>query len=287
MTVRLHPDGQVGGGIVTFNDSVTGNDVFWDAIGAWLENLPEFVDAGNYMLYEITNSSFTAFLTAPNASSPGLGESMQPFLSGLVSRGIPYNSNLYTSPDYLTHYASEFGPLPYGPFTASQLISNRLIPRNVVLDPKLNADLVQAMRLATKTNDFYLGCQATNARKPPATPSNAVLPAWRNTTSLCLVVGDWDWGVPRSEMVAREQALMETIMPVLMAATPNSGTYLNEGNFAQPNWQKEFYGEKYPRLQEIKEAYDPDGIFFGLTAVGSEKWALDGEGRLCSTRGTH
>lgn len=84
MTARLHADGQVGGGVVSFNDTATSNDVFWDAVGAWISNIPDYVEDGNYMLYSIGKSGtiFTAYLSAPdknaselthgsNLSSPG------------------------------------------------------------------------------------------------------------------------------------------------------------------------------------------------------------------------
>lgn len=285
MTARLHPDGQVAGGTVSFNDTATSNDVFWDAVGAWISNLPEYIDDGNYMRYAIrrsgTTSSMTAYLTAADKNSSELGARLEPFLAVLTARRIPFTPNIYTSPDYLTHYAAEDGPLPYGPFPASELISSRFIPRSVVLDPQQNKALVEALRLTTKNGDFNLGCQATNAYKPPSTPSNAVLPAWRDAVSLCLVVSEWDWTVPRSEMVAREHDLMSTYMPALIAATPGSGIYLNEGNFAQSDWQDQFYGVNYARLREVKRAYDPEGILYGLTSVGSEDWELDSSGRLC------
>lgn len=281
MTARLHPDGQVAGGYLAFDDSTTGNDVFWSATEAWVSNLPDFIDAGNYMMYEITNSSFVACITAPDKNTTELLPLLQPFLAILEARGIPPTQELYTSPDYLTHFASIYGPLPYGPFTSSDLVSNRLIPRDVVLDPPQNANLSIAMRAITKTNDFSFMCIATNAYKPPSMPSNAVLPAWRNATSLCMVGGSWDWTVPRSEMVAREYALEVEFMPALVAATPGSGMYLNEGNFAQADWQEQFYGGNYPRLKGVKDVYDPDGIFYGLTAVGSEEWDTDSDGRLC------
>jgi hypothetical protein len=82
-------------------------------------------------------------------------------------------------------------------------------------------------------------------------------------------------------MVAREQELVRDIMLPLAAATPGSGMYLNEGNFAQDNWTWEFYGENYPRLEQVKKRYNPAGTFYAATAVGSESWTVDGYGRLC------
>lgn len=282
MTAKAHLDGQVGGGSVSFNDSATGNDVFWDAVGAWLALLPPFLDDSNFMLYSITNSTFsTNTIAAPDKNATQVESLLAPFLAELDSRGVPYTWEAHVSPTFLDHYSRDFGPLPYGPFAASQLLSNRLLPRGAVVDPDQNAVLTEALRGVTRTGDFYLGCHGTNARRPATAVDNAVLPAWRDTVSLCLVVGNWDWTIARSDMVARQTELVDEIMPPLVAATPGSGMYLNEGNFAQEDWQAEFYGENYPRLREIKRRYDVDGLFYAPTAVGSEDWALDGSGRLC------
>lgn len=69
-----------------------------------------------------------------------------------------------------------------------------------------------------------------------------------------------------------------------MLISPGSGTYLNEANFQQSNWQEEFYGEKYQALLAVKRKYDPDNLLYATTAVGSESSVVDGEGRLCTVR---
>jgi hypothetical protein len=106
------------------------------------------------------------------------------------------------------------------------------------------------------------------ALKPVA--DNAVLPAWRKTAVHCIVSGTWDWDVPRTEMERRQDVLANEITPGLMAITPGSGTYLNEGNFNQPDWQQQYYGDNYQRLLEIKKTYDPESFFYATEAVGSE-----------------
>jgi hypothetical protein len=59
------------------------------------------------------------------------------------------------------------------------------------------------------------------------------------------------------------------------------GAYLNEGDWNQPDCQNVFYGENYPRLLAIKDKYDPGHNFYGRTAVGSDRWGEDRDGRLC------
>ena len=53
-------------------------------------------------------------------------------------------------------------------------------------------------------------------------------------------------------------------------ATPGGGSYSNEGNFFQEDWQTEFWGSNYPRLLSIKKQYDPTNLFTVHKGVGSE-----------------
>jgi hypothetical protein len=75
------------------------------------------------------------------------------------------------------------------------------------------------------------------------------------------------------------------LLPMIEAITPNGSAYMNECDFQQPNFQQVLYGVNYESLLKVKDKYDPDQIFYAITAVGSERWYQDGErgGRLCPT----
>lgn len=83
------------------------------------------------------------------------------------------------------------------------------------------------------------------------------------------------------DMLKRQDEMTDVLMPTLENATPGAGTYLNEADFRTPDWQEEFYGENWPRLSAIKKKYDPSGLLWARTAVGSEEWVESGDGRLC------
>jgi FAD/FMN-containing dehydrogenase len=59
-------------------------------------------------------------------------------------------------------------------------------------------------------------------------------------------------------------------MALVRAATPGSGSYVNEADFFEPDWQESFWGDNYPRLLEIKRRYDPTNLFRVHHGVGSE-----------------
>jgi FAD/FMN-containing dehydrogenase len=78
------------------------------------------------------------------------------------------------------------------------------------------------------------------------------------------------------ERAARVQAAMQA----LRAVAPGAGAYVNECDYFQPDWQRAFWGDNYPRLRDIKQRYDPDGLFTVHHGVGSEDWSPDGFARL-------
>jgi len=234
----------------------------------------------------LLNGSFILYsITAPGSNATGVTGLLAPFLADLTTRGIAYSYAPRSSATFLDHFEHDFGPLPYGPFPVSQLTGSRLLPRAAVANTTKNAAVTRALRTVTHSGNFYLGCNAINTRaspqQQPSRPSNAVNPAWRDSVSHCIVVGAWDYTVPRANMLTRLDELTNVITPALEAATPGSGTYLNEANFRQSNWQTQFYGANYPRLTQIKKKYDPHGLLYAVTAVGSEAWEEDGSGRLC------
>ena len=59
-------------------------------------------------------------------------------------------------------------------------------------------------------------------------------------------------------------------MEILRQATPGAGTYSNEADYHEPDWQRAFWGTHYPRLLAIKQQYDPGNMFRTHHSVGSE-----------------
>ncbi|KAK8029895.1 FAD-dependent isoamyl alcohol oxidase [Apiospora rasikravindrae] len=283
MTSRLHPDEHFGGAFVIFNDTKIGNDAFWNAVGAFHGLLPSFVDAGNSYTYTLTNNQFLSWgITMPGASTVDqVNARMKPFLDDLKARGIEYQYEPHVSGSYYEHFSHYLGPLPegfadYAPFTGS-----RILPRALFVDPAKRSGVIQAIRNTTRAEGYSpLACQALNVAKK-AVSDNAVLPAWRDAIGICLFPGNWDPAATPAQMAARQDFAANVLQPQIDAATPGGGVYLNEANWKQKNWQQEFYGRNYPRLLTVKNKYDPEGLLYAHTAVGSEKWFEDGSMRLC------
>jgi FAD/FMN-containing dehydrogenase len=80
-----------------------------------------------------------------------------------------------------------------------------------------------------------------------------------------------------SDLIARYRAgRVHAAMKALLACAPGAGSYVNETDYFQDDWQHAFWGPNYPRLAAVKRRYDPTGLFTVHHGVGSEGWSADG-----------
>lgn len=84
--------------------------------------------------------------------------------------------------------------------------------------------------------------------------------------------------MPPSDVVALQQRFIHEAVPILAAATgeDDSGSYSNEANALEPDFQTTFFGPNYQRLLSIKAEYDPKDLFIVRAGVGSERWDTAG-----------
>ena len=59
-------------------------------------------------------------------------------------------------------------------------------------------------------------------------------------------------------------------MAAIRSVSPHSGSYVNECDFFEEDWQRSLWGDHYPQLVEIKRRYDPDNAFNVHHGVGTE-----------------
>ena len=78
---------------------------------------------------------------------------------------------------------------------------------------------------------------------------------------------DVERGRRAAEHVHRNAAVLQEI---------GNGAYVSESNFFDADFQNSYWGDNYRRLAQIKQEYDPEGLFFVHNGVGSEQWSADG-----------
>ncbi|KUJ14021.1 FAD-binding domain-containing protein [Mollisia scopiformis] len=113
----------------------------------------------------------------------------------------------------------------------------------------------------------------------PRSGSDAVNPAWRK--ALIHAVTSINW-TPLNETARAlaEYNVNHVQTEALRQLVPDSGAYINEAYWDEPDFQRAFWGSNYERLLDIKKAVDPDDVLWCHICVGSEGWKEVGN-NLC------
>ncbi|KAJ3567274.1 hypothetical protein NPX13_g6826 [Xylaria arbuscula] len=162
--------------------------------------------------------------------------------------------------------------------TAGYQIGSRLIPRSAILDSGGGAFVAALCEISTQYGGTISGV-SFNVSQTPAV-ENAVNPASREA-SLSPIVGTVYNYENLNENLVNQELMTDTIVPKLAGLIPGGGSaYLNKGDPWEPRWQEVFYGPNYDRLLKVKNKYDPTGMLYSLTSVGSEAWTQRNDGGL-------
>ncbi|KUJ07710.1 FAD binding domain-containing protein [Mollisia scopiformis] len=282
VTVKAYPDLEVAAANLTFTISEgVSTESFFAVVQTWLQNLPAIVDAGAVALWTLADGYFSVSpVFGPNLTVSELQVLLQPTLTALNQSGIPYSSYFAGYPTFLDAYNAMN---PFEPVTDGNM-GAYLLPRELVTSETNASALTDVLnKLVTGTSVVTGGVSLNVARGQDITQpvANSINPAWRdaihyfafglpyNRTSLPANVEEWN-------------LITNVYGPSIDALVPGGmSSYLNEGNPFDPDWKRVFYGDNYNRLLDIKERYDPNSIFYGLTCVGSDGWEVQEDGRLC------
>ncbi|KAL6812829.1 hypothetical protein GGI42DRAFT_364234 [Trichoderma sp. SZMC 28013] len=71
-----------------------------------------------------------------------------------------------------------------------------------------------------------------------------------------------------------------------VAFAPDTGSYLNEGNWLDPDYLTNQFGAILPILEATKKKDDPADLFYCPTCVGSQHWEEEEDGHLCTVKGS-
>jgi FAD/FMN-containing dehydrogenase len=116
--------------------------------------------------------------------------------------------------------------------------------------------------------------------------ATAMNPAALDAAALVLAVSAQQFTFPGLTGHEPDAAAAETgargvaeAMRLIRDLAPGAGTYLNECDYFEPDWQSSFWGSNYPRLLDIKRRYDPMNIFRVHHGVGTEAQPVRGPSR--------
>ncbi|CAJ2513859.1 Uu.00g019780.m01.CDS01 [Anthostomella pinea] len=198
------------------------------------------------------------------------------FLSNLPGLDIIANeyATLDTYPEY-TAFALPFlgtnGPLGVGITEAARLIPRTLFETDDSVDALVEAflygmqtSLEEGAGLGTGSGQIYHTGPSNNNDESDSTGVN---PAWRGSLWHVIHGGIWTKAESQEER-AQIQTTAGHAIQKFKDLTPGGGSYLNEGDVNEEDWQQTFFGDKYDRLLGIKQKYDPTGLFNCFKCVG-------------------
>lgn len=268
---------------------ITDADKFWEGVSTYYRFAANLLDANGYgftYIYPMENNTY--MLTTDsyfiNFTQEAVFTAMQPLYDELQRIGINVTNptSLFTSP-YGTPGIGISGP------PTNTRYRSRLLPRANWEDDGLWNQTMSAIRTATEAgfaNNFYFHATLTSPTVEAAGwPGNesAVNPAWRKNGMHAMLMDQ------TAQQSVERDGMFEQYSSLLRDVSPGAGSYMNEGDPGEPNWQQAFYGDHYERLSSIKQTLDPWGLLWAPTTPGSERWAVNSvssysgtqNGRLC------
>ncbi|KAK7966393.1 uncharacterized protein PG986_000670, partial [Apiospora aurea] len=301
MTVRVHPRMTFSGLTFTVTSgtdpktAAVSNEVLYAALEAYMRRFPAFAEAGTYAYATLLPSADGTGHTwtmmpwlIPGMELDEYRELVAPLLADWKDLNFPAEPNFFTTDSFLEAYNHHFPSDQVGMPTVRT--ASRLIPKENWANPSvLNDTISTLLDLVAQGSSLIFYC-INGGRAPAGAPPSAVQPAWRSAYMFAIVGTIWDAAAPADEVERVNVRISQDWMARLRALTPGGGTYLNEADVMEPQYQEAFYGyDNYQRLLRIKRDLDPRSVFWAPTAVGSEGWYVKGQkswltlqtGQLC------
>lgn len=297
--VKAHPSTPVTAQILSFAPLGPANvPDFMSALAIVYASYPDLSDAGysgygSWSLYSptplIPNTSYTtAFIHTVAVFKKDIPKA-QTIFSPVLSSLLPYNgTSLDLRIKYVPfpNYAEYYSTLSNisSPIGSSAALGSRLLDRSALtssrsaLSHMLNVTAGEPAQ-AVSNNIVFVGGGRVAA--DAADQYSGVNPAWRRTYVHNVVARGWAPGSDNATIAAVHRDVTDVKVGAMKRLAPDTGAYMNEADIDDADFARDFYGEHRRRLSEIKKRWDPAGVFYCRTCMGSEAWVEQGSGVLC------
>lgn len=291
VVLRAYENEKIAGLTYSFGSDIE-QETFWYGIDAMWTYFSTWPEAGIWSYFSI---SCTDTVDCSLSMDPQLGIGMtidelkvytEPFIANLTALGI----NVTTSYTQYTGYLDMFESVwPSSSSTCSYWYfhsTSRLFPISNWANATVLANQSAVIRNTTQTRGQFIGYNSAPATNARVNQDNAVNPAWRE--ALMFGQANVVYGANYTfDDIASANKEMVDALQTWRDITP--GTYLNEADINEPDFQQSFYGDHYDRLYVLKQEFDPWGLLYAIGAVGSEDWYTTNQiayypttnGRLC------
>jgi FAD/FMN-containing dehydrogenase len=284
---KTFPEYPSAGATLYINSTLTTDTaVFWEGVRIFHSHANYFVDNGLYVYFSVGPGSLRVRpFVAYNQTAAELETILAPLRADLTAAGVPFYSapaNQYAT--FFDLYVDLFEDESAGPPT---LTSGWTFGRADIEDN--NDGIIKAFKTAISPRadlvdkGYMVGhlFGAGHASQPAGI--SATNPRFRDSSDLLLYLLPLPTDATLAQKADIQDLLTNTVDRAMKDAGPNGCAYVNEADPYQADWQTHFWGPTvYPRLQSLKEAWDPNGVFYALSTPGTEQWDVIEYGtRLC------
>jgi hypothetical protein len=245
-------------------------------LSTFLSDLPTMTAAGVFLVFALVPNAFLITPAyAPNLTSSQLTSLLTPTLTALNSHSLAHSFSTHDHPNFHTAFLS----IPAQWNVSNMLPAGRLIPRSLLIPTMLPALTTSLTTISSKTGmAIGVAYDASPFLPPHGISANPLL----RTSAFNLVTGmPLNYSQGPTEWAAAEDYLVHEVMGPVRQLAPKGGAYLSEASLREPHWEREFFGGNHERLLEVKDRWDPEGVFWVAGGVGSGRWQLGDGGRLC------
>lgn len=262
VVVKAYPDIPVT--TVTFDFQSSNMEAFWSAVEVYFSTFVTMADAGVYSYFRVFNGAFfMAPLFAPNLSAAKVKALLKPLYNKLDELKIPYSPVMTEHKSFYPAWQTNFPKELVG--QTNLQTASRLFPRqNWATKQKINQTFA-AIRSVVEAQGMLIGFNMKNEFPGGGASDNSVNPAWRQSVMHAIVGASWAVDATAAAIKTARNNLTNVQIKKWRDITPGSGSYMSESDINEPNFQQAFYGSNYNRLYQLKQKYDPKGVFFAPT----------------------
>lgn len=264
----------------------TNRALFWEGVRIFHSHANRFVDHGLYVYFTVGPGSlrvrpFVAF----DKKAAQLDAILTPLLAEFTAAGVPF----WTRPArqyatlfdlYLDLFEDETAGLPN--LTSGWMINRDDITTN-------NDGIIEAFKTAIspradlENQGYMVGHLFGAGHNPQPTGISATNPRFRTASNLMLYLIPAGTEASLAQKADLQNVLQNTVDKAFQETSPNGCAYVNEADPFMVDWQNHFWGSTvYPTLKNLKERWDPNGVFYSPSLPGTEGWEVIQHGeRLC------
>ncbi|OJJ08593.1 hypothetical protein ASPVEDRAFT_47727 [Aspergillus versicolor CBS 583.65] len=243
-------------GFVKLNAS--SNASLTNLVAESLKLLPDVTDAG-YIGYADLSGGFGGFFMKPNSTVAAFNETFAGFFNLSTLPGVKGMVGAY--PSDWNGYRQTILTDPH--IGTNVQDTSRLLTADVLQE---KADDLARFLVKNGGGGFnFIGKVNDDERD-----NTAVHDIWKKSHALLSISVDWADNATQAEKHKKRLHAVHLSEGFSKIVGSDDGTYINEANPYEPNWERVFWGDKYERLLDIKRRVDPTSLFICNRCIGGE-----------------